>query len=136
MAKSNCISCGKEVKYNPSSQTGKYCNNKCQQDYQWQQKKLLIEAGEVALYSKAYKRYLIETLGEKCQRCGWSEINPTSNTIPIELEHIDGNSQNNSLDNLTLLCPNCHSLTPTYKALNVGNGRHARRNRYKEGKSY
>lgn len=41
----------------------------------------------------------------------------------MELEHIDGNSENNDLSNLTLLCPNCHSLTSTYKGRNIGNGR-------------
>ena len=68
--------------------------------------------------------------------CGWGEKNKFSNTVPIELEHIDGNSENNQLDNLKLLCPNCHSLTPTYKGLNKGNGRHIRQQRYKDGKSY
>lgn len=34
-----------------------------------------------------------------------------------------GNYLNNSEDNLDLICPNCHSLTPTYRALNIGNGR-------------
>jgi len=68
--------------------------------------------------------------------CGWDKRNPLSNKIPIELEHIDGNSENNMLENLKLLCPNCHSLTPTYKALNTGNGRAFRRERYKIGKSF
>ncbi len=35
--------------------------------------------------------------------------------IPLELEHIDGDPANNSIDNLTLLCPNCHALTPTFR---------------------
>ena len=38
--------------------------------------------------------------------------------IPLELDHIDGNHQNNALDNLRLLCPNCHSLTPTFRGKN------------------
>ncbi len=38
--------------------------------------------------------------------------------IPLELDHIDGNYQNNTLDNLRLLCPNCHSLTPTFRGKN------------------
>jgi hypothetical protein len=38
--------------------------------------------------------------------------------IPLELDHIDGNHQNNTLDNLRLLCPNCHSLTPTFRGKN------------------
>ena len=35
--------------------------------------------------------------------------------IKLELDHIDGNHSNNNLNNLRLLCPNCHSQTPTYK---------------------
>lgn len=38
--------------------------------------------------------------------------------IPLELEHIDGNKHNNSIDNLQLLCPNCHALTSTYRGRN------------------
>jgi predicted HNH restriction endonuclease len=48
------------------------------------------------------------------------------------LEHIDGNAYNNSESNLSLLCPNCHSQTPTYKAKNKGNGRVERRERAKK----
>ena len=52
------------------------------------------------------------------------------------VEHVDGNSANHGEDNLKLLCPNCDSLTSTYKALNRGNGRFKRRDRYKDGKSF
>lgn len=38
--------------------------------------------------------------------------------IPLELDHIDGNHQNNALQNLRLLCPNCHALTPTFRDKN------------------
>jgi hypothetical protein len=69
------------------------------------------------------KNLLILERGEKCERCGWCEVNPTSNTIPIELEHIDGNCYNNTYANTMLLCPNCHSLTSTFRALNAGKGR-------------
>lgn len=50
-----------------------------------------------------------------------------TNTIPLEVEHIDGNYQNNSEDNLTILYPNCHSLTATYKGANKGHGRKDRK---------
>ena len=62
-------------------------------------------------------------------KCEWNEIHPITGNVPVQIEHIDGNSDNNSLENLKLLCPNCHSLTPTYGALNKTNkGRESKRN--------
>jgi hypothetical protein len=52
----------------------------------------------------------------KCYSCGLT--NWKSLPIPLELEHRNGNPQDNSLDNLTLLCPNCHALTATYRGKN------------------
>lgn len=60
------------------------------------------------------KRLLKEGYFEhKCYKCDNDTWNGES--IPIELEHIDGNNKNNNLDNLTILCPNCHAQTPTYR---------------------
>jgi len=42
---------------------------------------------------------------ESCQRTSWLDA-----PIPLELHHIDGNRENNRLDNLQILCPNCHSI--------------------------
>ena len=41
---------------------------------------------------------------------------------PLELDHTDGNPLNNQLDNLRLICPNCHAQTETYKGKNMGSG--------------
>ena len=73
-------------------------------------------------------------MGTFCKNCGISEWR--GKELTLELEHINGDSNNNTPDNLCLLCPNCHSQTSTFKSKNVGNGRHSRRLRYKEGKSY
>lgn len=54
----------------------------------------------------------------KCYSCGLDKW--LDKMIPLELEHIDGNHFNNAKENLTLLCPNCHALTSTYRGKNKG----------------
>jgi HNH endonuclease len=52
----------------------------------------------------------LERICNNCHNTQWLE-----NPIPLELHHIDGNSDNNTLSNLQLLCPNCHTLTDNYR---------------------
>ena len=124
----NCLNCGKEI-----ASRNKYCNNNCQAEYQhkqWIQRwKNGEESGLTGQYQISHhiRRYLQDKYDNKCARCGWSKINPYTGSIPLEVEHIDGNYLNNQEDNLTLLCPNCHSLTATYKGANKGNGRKERK---------
>lgn len=124
-----CLNCGKDAK-------NKFCAQKCQHEYKRNEIFKKIENGDTSFFHKQYKAYLIYKYGEKCMKCGWNEINASTGKVPIELEHKDGNSENHNLNNLELLCPNHHSLTPTYKGLNKGNGRHNRMIRYNEGKSF
>lgn len=65
----------------------------------------------------------MEKTKNKCQLCGWSKKNIITNKVPLEVDHLDGNSENNVEDNLRMICPNCHSLSPTFRNLNKGNGR-------------
>ena len=69
------------------------------------------------------RKYLFEKYSCACRKCGWSKTHPTTGKVPLEVNHIDGNHLNNNETNLELLCPNCHSLTPTYRSLNKGHGR-------------
>jgi len=48
----------------------------------------------------------------QCEACGITEW--MGNPLPFELDHIDGNRSNNCLDNLRMLCPNCHAQTETW----------------------
>jgi len=125
-AKSLCPTCGRKFRGR-----NKYCSSSCTpsraQAYQ-----VYVEAwlaGDVNggrrgfTVSRHVRRYLFEKHDSKCARCGWSERNPTSGSIPLHVDHIDGDWRNNRPSNLTLLCPNCHALTPTYGNLNKGRGR-------------
>ena len=100
-----------------------YCSNKCQQDYQYNEYiinwKQGLEDGVKGLSTSSYiKRFMLIKYDYKCSECSWNKINPYTNKIPLELEHIDGDYTNNTESNLTILCPNCHSLTATYKGAN------------------
>ncbi len=52
----------------------------------------------------------------KCERCNLTDW--MGEPIPLELHHIDGDRKNNELDNLKLLCPNCHAKTGNYRGKN------------------
>jgi|TARA_B110000858_G_scaffold192678_1_gene243807 hypothetical protein len=73
---------------------------------------------------KWMRDYLIESCNYKCTKCGWGERNPHTNNMSLEIDHIDGDAYNNISTNLRVLCPNCHSLTKTYK--NAGNRKSTR----------
>lgn len=64
------------------------------------------------------RRYIIsnELLPYKCAICGLSEWN--GKTLSLELDHINGINNDNRLENLRFLCPNCHSQTTTYGSRN------------------
>lgn len=69
------------------------------------------------------RRWMVETYGEKCSRCGWCERHPVTGKVPLTIDHIDGDVANCAPGNLRLLCNNCHSLTPTFGTLNWGKGK-------------
>lgn len=61
---------------------------------------------------KTLAKPLIDLRGHRCENCGLTEW--LGLPINLEVHHIDGDRTNNELDNLQLLCPNCHSYTPNF----------------------
>lgn len=118
-----CLICKKEFR---SRAQVFCCSNKCQADGRYRKYIEKWRAGEIENstaptinISRHIRRYFIEKHGEKCSLCGWNKKHPKTGRVPIEIDHIDGNAENNSEKNLQLLCPNCHSLTPYYKNFNI-----------------
>ena len=123
-----CLNCGKEL-HQSSGSSHKFCNNKCQNEYKYKQfierwkngeEKGMRGACSTSLY---IRKYLLEKYNNKCEKCGWGEVNQFTNTIPLEIHHIDGDCTNNKEENLQLLCPNCHSLTENFGSLNKNSKR-------------
>jgi len=77
---------------------------------------ILVDGIEYASYHLK-KRLFNEGLKEKkCENCGLSEW--LGLEVPFELDHINGIRTDNRIENLAILCPNCHSLTPTWRGRN------------------
>jgi Zn finger protein HypA/HybF involved in hydrogenase expression len=126
-----CKRCSKECAQNKSF----FCSAKCHKEYEYLQRvSMWIEGTYETKSRNFFRRYLTETQGYECSCCNISEWN--NKPIVLEVDHIDGNSENNRPENLRFICPNCHSQTDTYKARNIGKGRHYRRERYANGQSY
>ena len=112
-----------------------YCSSKC---FGQKKRKDSINAwlsGEINHAPGGVKSFLLEEQDHRCLICNMKD-EWQGNPIVFILDHIDGNSENNLRINLRLVCPNCDSQLPTYKAKNTGNGRFKRRQRYADGKSY
>ena len=131
-----CLGCGVGLE---GRRPKVFCTNACQQSYR---RRLLLEAwldtgvcGRTSYQGHYVRDYLYEQQGGCCATCG---IEDKWNGVPLALivDHINGDASDNRRDNLRLICPNCDSQLPTYKARNRGSGRYYRRQRCADGLSY
>jgi predicted nucleic acid-binding Zn ribbon protein len=121
----SCQNCGKTIIKNK-----KFCSNACDIDFkynhtlnEWMKGSRSGVRGKSKLICRWLRKYLFNKYKSKCCKCGWCEVNFTTNNIPLEVNHIDGDVDNCNETNLELLCPNCHSLTPNFRALNKSSKR-------------
>ena len=122
-----CLACGK-----PVGGSRKFCNNRCQADLAFKVRLNIVNTtGDLwQAYKKegAIRGFLLKTRPHMCVICRGTEW--MGRPTPLVMDHIDGNPENWSVDNVRLICPNCDAQTPTFSGKNRGNGRWARRERY------
>lgn len=124
-----CIHCG-------NTTTRKYCSNSCQKSYEyknnikeWLNGNDIGYVGKTLQIKKYIRRFLLDEANHQCSKCKWNEIHISTKKCPLEINHIDGDASNCRYNNLEVLCPNCHSLTINFRALNKNS---ARKRRYNE----
>ena len=120
-APGNCLRCGQKNKVYKA----KYCSQICSRSHKseryienWLSGK---ENGSYSngVLSSVVRDYLLDVVGYKCPECGWAKISKyVSHGKPVlTIDHIDGDWTNNKVENLRVLCYNCHTLTPTFGSL-------------------
>jgi 5-methylcytosine-specific restriction endonuclease McrA len=117
----HCKNCHKEYLIQKGS-LGVFCCLPCQA--QWRKKSTRARFVLGSVTDRGTIRKILHEQNPSCFECGiqtWQ-----GKTISLEVDHIDGDASNNLPNNLRLLCPNCHSVTPTWKARNKGSGRASR----------
>ena len=80
-------------------------------------KDILIENSTYQSHKLKKRLFSVKLKEPKCEECGWAKISPDGR-VPLELDHINGRRHDNRIENLRILCPNCHSLQITHRGKN------------------
>lgn len=126
-----CLLCNKKL----SPHQKKYCCKEHEKTYKFNNQINRWLNGNVinnmSQTPRLIRRYLFELHNSKCEKCGWGEINKSTGLVPLQIHHIDGDCTNNNINNLQLLCPNCHALTETFGSLNKNSTRYYQVRKYR-----
>lgn len=118
-----CLNCKAETS------NVKFCSEKCSAEYKWNCTKKNIEKNDKQYSQSVYRKYLLEKHGHICKLC--CAVEWQGQIVPLVLDHVDGNSDNNNLSNLRMICHNCDALLPTFAGRNKNSARKYRRDTYK-----
>jgi hypothetical protein len=80
---------------------------------------ILVENSSYQSFKLKKRLFLLGLKQPRCEECKWAKKS-IDGRIPLELDHINGNRTDNRIENLRVLCPNCHSLKPTHRGKNKG----------------
>lgn len=124
-----CLRCGSTDR-DGRNRRGPYCSWECFDEDRYQR------TGSFARWMKAWlagevsgtaikggpdhrvRQALVILRGQRCEECSWDKVNPVSQRVPLHVDHIHGDRDRNRPEDVRLLCPNCHALTPNYQHLN------------------
>ena len=112
--------------FKPLRSTQFLCSSECKGLYEVEKSKVKFEEGKLT-NNKAIRVALTRIRGYHCEECGISEWR--EKPILLEVDHINGDPDNNFPENVRLLCLNCHSQTPTFRRGNLNGPKCDRRSK-------